>query len=147
MKKEFDDNLFEDSSFLERYKKRIGLKNLEEVCFSLIFQSLILEVASKNKYSLEHIRGADLGFLADRVFVNRIVAIEKYNSKIIDFMMSNTREEKNKKIFSWIKEFQELMKEPIFLAPDKEKRDYAVSSKFVTFIINKITIFGDITFR
>ena len=146
MKDEFYDNLFEDKLFLERYKKRIGLKNLEEVCFSLIFQNLILEVASKNKYSLEHLRG-DLGFSADRVFINRIVALEKYNGKIVDFMMSNTREEKKKKIFSWIKEFQELIKEPIFLAPYKENRDYGVSSKFVDFIINKITIFGDFTFK
>ena len=41
MKSEFDNNnLFEDSLFFERYKKRIGSKNLEEVCCSLIFQSL-----------------------------------------------------------------------------------------------------------
>lgn len=148
MKSEFDNNnLFEDSLFFERYKKRIGSKNLEEVCCSLIFQSLILEIASKNKYSLKHMRETDAGFLADRVTINKLFALENYNGKIIDFSMLNTREEKNKKILSWIKEFQELIKEPVFLAPDREERDYAVSDKFITFIVNKITIFDDFTFR
>lgn len=148
MKSEFDNNnLFEDSLFFERYKKRIGSKNLEEVCCSLIFQSLILEIAFKNKYSLKHMRETDAGFLADRVTINKLFALENYNGKIIDFSMLNTREEKNKKILSWIKEFQELIKEPVFLAPDREERDYAVSDKFITFIVNKITIFDDFTFR